>query len=55
MSKKDTSWLFPGYESENKPEQYKGNEEFRRQQKYLRKFLNKMMEGKEDENSYQNN
>lgn len=49
MSNKDTSWLFPGYEIKNKPEQFKGNEEFRRQQKYLRKFINKIMEGKEDE------
>ena len=49
MSKKDTSWMFPGYEIKNKPEEFKGNEEFRRQQVYLKKFLNKMMEGKEDE------
>lgn len=50
MSKKNTSWLFPGYEIKNKPEQFKGNEEFKRQQTYLKKFLNNMMNKKEDDN-----
>lgn len=53
---RDTSWLFAGYETKkSNPEQFKGNEEFKRQQEYLKKFLNKMMEGKEDEKTTKTN